>query len=155
MDPSDLLAELQSLLCIQCRPPISIIQEKLSEPACLVLLRAYNATQPQVHFILDHDPPPQTVPLHDYTVFYHYRLLDGCCITPASQSKCTSAGSSLVKVDFDGQLWYIVGCSLHVESLLKVHRLARELQVQKATILSYPIHSRFSSKVPDTRSDQI
>ncbi|KAG1743890.1 hypothetical protein EDB19DRAFT_1827259 [Suillus lakei] len=106
MDPSNLLAELQSLLRVQCGPPASTMQEKLSDPACLTLLRAYNATHPQVHFILDHDPPPQTVPLHDYAVFYHYGLLDGCRITPASQSKRTSAGSSLVKVDFDGQLWY-------------------------------------------------
>ncbi|KAG1847007.1 hypothetical protein DFJ58DRAFT_663497 [Suillus subalutaceus] len=106
MDPSDLLAELQSLLRIQCEPPVSIIQEKLSDPARLALLRAYNATQPQVHFILDRGPPPQTVPLHDYAVFYRYGLLDGRRITPASQSKRTSAGSSLVKVDYDGRLWY-------------------------------------------------
>ncbi|KAG0692848.1 hypothetical protein DFH29DRAFT_881990 [Suillus ampliporus] len=98
--------ELQSLLRVQCGPPASTMQEKLSDLARLTLLRAYNATHPQVHFILDCDPPPQTVPLHDYAVFYCYGLLDGRCITPASQSKCASAGSSLVKVDFDGQSWY-------------------------------------------------
>lgn len=106
MDPSNLLAELQSLLRVQCGPPASTMQEKLSDPARLALLRAYNATHPQVHFILDRDPPPQTVPLHDYAVFYRYGLLDGRRITPASQSKRASAGSSLVKVDFDGQSWY-------------------------------------------------
>jgi hypothetical protein len=105
-DPSDILTELQSVLRIQCGPPVSIIQEKLSDPARLALLRAYNAVQPRVHFILDRDPLPHTVPLHDYAVFYRYGLLDGRRITPASQSKRTSAGSSLVKVDFDGRSWY-------------------------------------------------
>jgi hypothetical protein len=82
------------------------MQEKLSDPARLALLRGYNATQPRVHFILDRVFHPQSVPLHDYAVFYCYGLLDGRRITPASQSKRASAGSYLVKVESEGKTWY-------------------------------------------------
>jgi hypothetical protein len=46
------------------------------------------------------------VPLHNYAVFYCYAILDGHRIIPISQSKRDSAGSSLVKVNWDGEAWY-------------------------------------------------
>ncbi|KAG2122289.1 hypothetical protein BD769DRAFT_1670917 [Suillus cothurnatus] len=52
------------------------------------------------------NPSPHTVPLHNHTVFYRYAILDGRQIIPISQSKRDSAGSSLVKVNWDGEVWY-------------------------------------------------
>ncbi|KAG2135435.1 hypothetical protein DEU56DRAFT_737776, partial [Suillus clintonianus] len=98
--------DLQGFMHVQVGPATSRNQELLTDSARLALLTAYNKAQPRVHFLLDRNPPPRTVPLHDHAVFYRYAILDGRRITPTSQSKRDSSGSSLVKVKWDGEAWY-------------------------------------------------
>jgi hypothetical protein len=98
--------DLQGCMHVQVEPATSTNQELLTDPARLALLTAYNKARPRVHFLLDWNPSPHTVPLHDPAVFYRYAILDGRRITPISQSKRDSAGSSLVKVNWDGEAWY-------------------------------------------------
>ncbi|KAG2123732.1 hypothetical protein DEU56DRAFT_745134 [Suillus clintonianus] len=63
------------------------------------------------------NPPPQSLPLNDFAVFYDFALLDGRRITPASKSTRESFGSSLIKARVGPNFYYgeIISIFSHVQ----------------------------------------
>lgn len=77
----------------------------LSDPAQAALLRHYNTGGIQrVHHFLTRKPPRGSKLLKPTAVrFYEYALLDGWRITPITRTRRRTAGSSLVKIVWEGK----------------------------------------------------
>ncbi|KAG1736607.1 hypothetical protein EDD22DRAFT_787473, partial [Suillus occidentalis] len=98
--------------------PASTHPQRLNDSVRAALHSQYNARHPHsVHYALALNPPPQSLPLNDFAVFYDFALLDGRRITPASKSTRESFGSSLVKARVGPDFYYgeIISIFSHVQ----------------------------------------
>jgi hypothetical protein len=78
---------------------------KISVFVLQALFTYYNAgTVQRVHYALDRKPPRTSQMLNQRAQFYEYALLDGRRIVPASRTRRKHAGSSLVKVIWNGKM---------------------------------------------------
>ncbi|KII83669.1 hypothetical protein PLICRDRAFT_180270 [Plicaturopsis crispa FD-325 SS-3] len=91
-----------SLIRVQAGPVANPLT-MLSTEARLGLHRYYNKPTPRVHYQLEARPAPNSRRLVESAQFYSWALLDGRRITPTSRTLRYSAGSSIVKVKYEGK----------------------------------------------------
>ncbi|KII89950.1 hypothetical protein PLICRDRAFT_571418 [Plicaturopsis crispa FD-325 SS-3] len=92
-----------SLFRVQPGPVVKSIST-LSQEARLGLHVYYNQTTPgRVHYALEARQTPHSRRLLESAEFFDWALLDGRRITPTSRTLRNSAGSSIVKVIYDGE----------------------------------------------------
>ncbi|KZT18250.1 hypothetical protein NEOLEDRAFT_1080673, partial [Neolentinus lepideus HHB14362 ss-1] len=99
------LADALSPLRLELGPKVSQVLQPLSRSAILALCNHYNSQGTRVHMPLEQQPLCGTRPVAPSALFFDYAVLDGRGIIPTSHTHRKNAGSSLVKVIIDGQMY--------------------------------------------------
>ncbi|KIJ13114.1 hypothetical protein PAXINDRAFT_181417 [Paxillus involutus ATCC 200175] len=103
-DAATELDDLNAYLHIQAGPIVGI--KSLSDHARAALHAIYNSSGIKVHYRLETPSSVLSRRLNDDAQFYRHVLLDGRRITPLSENRRDSAGSSIVRVIWNEDEWY-------------------------------------------------